>query len=76
MFTVMAEEELITVSGNVNGFALIGTPLIDVTLTVEGGDVGNSSAKGTERSGEGSAVPEKVLEFASSRIRPGLPATL
>ena len=46
--TVTGEEELIVVSGKLNGFALIVTPLIRVTLIAEGGVAGAETERGTD----------------------------
>jgi hypothetical protein len=73
MLTVTGEVELITASGNVKGFALIGIPLIDVTLMDDGGVEGKRSAKGTERSAWGLVTPLNEFELASSRTRPETP---
>jgi hypothetical protein len=71
--------ELIVVSGKLNGFALIGIPLMLVTVIAGGGTVGRFNEKGRDVTTGPLPllpIPEKVESFASSRANPGCGAVL
>jgi hypothetical protein len=71
MTTGMGVGELIVVSGKLNGFAFIATPLMLATLITGGGAVGRLRAKGREdTAGPLTLFVLKPRLFASNRTNP------
>jgi hypothetical protein len=67
---------LMIASGNVNGFALIEIPLMEVTLIKLGPVAGRARANGTDFAKYPKMFvvpPEKVPEKLSARIKPSPP---